>query len=235
MKSDVRISLFPISCLNFSFIQFLLSHSLSSDGRVNFPFKDFLEIFCLSTNYARRFDLDLSFLLTVNWKQLEQQFLHPHLHQLPECSHDCQPTQAAVSRGSHQKILTLWELCLLRFACCCWMLPNMELLDLLWLRWWWRRHGTGNFCDCQGYSSACAPRSRSCTSWAHNLCLESDWQNTQTFHSSERRHKGYVYCHQTRLRSLRFLKQGMLVRTESEGNGQKERSTMTWQARWKCV
>ena len=30
------------------------------------------------------------------------------------------------------------------------MLLNAEnLRDLLWLRLWWRRHGTGNFCDCQ--------------------------------------------------------------------------------------
>ena len=37
---------FPISRLNlsFSFIQFLLSYSLSSNSRVNFPFKDLLEI-----------------------------------------------------------------------------------------------------------------------------------------------------------------------------------------------
>ena len=45
-KSDVRISLLSISRLHFSlsFIQSLLSHYLSSDGRVNLPFKDFLEI-----------------------------------------------------------------------------------------------------------------------------------------------------------------------------------------------
>ena len=50
-KSNFRISRFPISRLNLSlsFIQFLLSYSLSLSlslfGRPNFPFKDLLEIF----------------------------------------------------------------------------------------------------------------------------------------------------------------------------------------------
>ena len=34
------------------------------------------------------------------------------------------------SRGYYLKILTLWEPCQLRLACCCWMLPSKELLDL---------------------------------------------------------------------------------------------------------
>ena len=70
-KSDVRISLFPISRIDFcfSFIQFLLSHSLSSDGHFSFPLKDFVEAFCLSTN-AKRFDLDLSSLSIQTWKEL---------------------------------------------------------------------------------------------------------------------------------------------------------------------
>ena len=46
LRGNVGISLFPISCLNLSlsFIQFSVSHHLSSNGRVDFPFKDFLEI-----------------------------------------------------------------------------------------------------------------------------------------------------------------------------------------------
>ena len=71
----------------------------------------------------------------------------------------------------------------------------VRLLDLLWLRWWWRRHGTGNFRDCQGYWSACAPRLCRCRSWAHDPCLGSDWQRSQTFHSSERRHRGFEAGH----------------------------------------
>ena len=71
----------------------------------------------------------------------------------------------------------------------------VRLLDLLWLRWWWRRHGTGNFRDCQGYWSACAPRLCRCRSWAHDQCLGSDWQRSQTFHSSERRHRGFEAGH----------------------------------------
>ena len=53
------------SRLNFSlgFIQFLLSQSLSSDGQINFPFKDCVEILCLLTN-AQHFDLVISSLLT---------------------------------------------------------------------------------------------------------------------------------------------------------------------------
>ena len=61
LTCEIRISLFPISRLNLSLslIIFLLSFSLSSDGQVNFPFKDHLEIFfCLSTN-AQRLCLDL--------------------------------------------------------------------------------------------------------------------------------------------------------------------------------
>ena len=50
LKSDVRISLFPIFRLNFclSSIQFLLSHSLSSNSRINLPFKDFVETVSVS-------------------------------------------------------------------------------------------------------------------------------------------------------------------------------------------
>ena len=33
------------------------------------------------------------------------------------------------------------------------------------------------------------------------VCLGSDWSRSQTFHSSERRHRGFVYCHQRMLRS----------------------------------
>ena len=143
MNSDVRICLLPISCVNvsLSFIQFLLSQTLSSDGRVNFPLKVFFGAFLYLSTNAQRFDLDLSSLLnrfslqicttctTVSW------MLDP----------------ATVSRGQHEKILTLWEPCLLRFACFCWMLLNAEnFLDPLWWRSRWRRHGTGNFCDCQG-------------------------------------------------------------------------------------
>ena len=30
-------------------------------------------------------------------------------------------------------------------------------------------------------------------SWAHNLCEESDWPSSQTFHSSEQRGKGSIW------------------------------------------
>ena len=70
MKSDVRISLLPISCLNFS-LSFI---SLSSDGRVNFPFEDFFgDLLCLSnecTTFSSRslfpFDCELKIVGTTD-------------------------------------------------------------------------------------------------------------------------------------------------------------------------
>ena len=112
--------------------------------------------------------------------------------------------QPLFSRGCYLKILTVWEPCLLRFACCCWVLLNAEnLLDLLWWRLWWRRRGAGNFCDCQGDWSACAPRSCCCRSWAHSLSVESDWPSSQTFHSSDRRHRGVTLLLSKRSMTLR--------------------------------
>ena len=158
----------------------------------------------------RRFDLDLSSFLTVNSKWWNNGFyLYPHQHQSPGCSHDCQSTRAAVSRDSHHKILTWWELCSLRFACCCWMLPSKELQDLRQLRWRWRRHGTGN---CQGNWSACAPRSGNFRNWARNLCFESGQPFGQTSHSSEWKRTGYFLLPQNEIEVAEVWKQDKLVR-----------------------
>ena len=56
------ISLFPISRLNLrlSTKQCLLSSSLSSDGQVNFPFKDLLEVFWVSQR-LRKIQFSISF------------------------------------------------------------------------------------------------------------------------------------------------------------------------------
>ena len=56
------ISLFPISRLNLrlSTKQCLLSPSLSSDGQVNFPFKDLLEVFSVSQR-LRKIQFSISF------------------------------------------------------------------------------------------------------------------------------------------------------------------------------
>ena len=50
IKRDIRISVFPLSCFHFSlsFLLFLLSHFLSSDGHFSFPLKDFVKIFAVS-------------------------------------------------------------------------------------------------------------------------------------------------------------------------------------------
>ena len=50
-----NFSLFPIFGLN---LQYLLRLILSLNSRINFPFKNFLDICCLSTN-AQRLCLDL--------------------------------------------------------------------------------------------------------------------------------------------------------------------------------
>ena len=141
-----KISLLPISCLNFSlsFIHFFAEPfsllAWRSQLSVHGVCGDFLSLNECTTVRSRSlfpFDCELKIVGTT----------------FPGCHYDCQPTRdlATVSRGLHLKILTLWEPCLLRFACCCWMLLNAgNLLDLLWWKLWWRRHGTGNFGDCQG-------------------------------------------------------------------------------------
>ena len=48
---------------------------------------------------------------------------------------------------------------------------------------------------------------------ARGLCLGSDWPSSQTFHSSERRHRGLRCSNLTRLRTLRVLTKSRLVRT----------------------
>ena len=49
------------------------------------------------------------------------------------------PQSAICFQGYYLKILTLWELCLLRYACCWWMLLNVEILrGPLWWRSLWR-------------------------------------------------------------------------------------------------
>ena len=153
-----------------SWYNFSLSHSLL--GR---PSQHSVQWFWRFSLFQRIHDVmfPISLPFWLKWKSCTNR-LHPDQHQLPERPHDCQPTQAAVSRSSHPKIPTLWQLCMLRFACCCWMLLNAEnRQEPLWWRLWWRRRG--NFCDCQRNWSVCDPRSCSCTNSAHSLCLESDW------------------------------------------------------------
>ena len=65
--SEILLSQFLASTSASALYIFLVIHSLSSDGRVNFPFKDVVDSFCLLT-FARRFDLNLSLpFLTVNY------------------------------------------------------------------------------------------------------------------------------------------------------------------------
>ena len=47
--------------------------------------------------------------------------------------------------------------------------------------------------------------------------LGSDWPSSQTFHSSGRRHRGFVYFHQTRLRTLKVLTKIMQVSEDMTG------------------
>ena len=64
LKCAVRISLLPISRLNSCSASYnlVLSNSLSSDGRINFPFMDFVEIFSFSERMHNVVcDLDLVF------------------------------------------------------------------------------------------------------------------------------------------------------------------------------
>ena len=145
MKSDVRISLFQFLA---SQLHQVFAEPFSLLGRpsrlsVLGVSGDFLSLNECTTFLSRSlfpFDCELK-------KKFEQQVLHICTSFLN--ARTIVNRLMPVSRGSHPKILTLWELCLLRFACCYWMLPHAEnLLDLRWL--WWRRHGTGNFYDCRG-------------------------------------------------------------------------------------
>ena len=61
-KSNVLFFLLTKFSLHFcfSFIQFLLSHFLCSDGQFSLPLKDFMEIVFVLLTIAQRFDLDPS-------------------------------------------------------------------------------------------------------------------------------------------------------------------------------
>ena len=118
------------------------------------------------------------------------------------------------SNSPYKLISSLWAWSVHRLAWCSWNLWDTNSWLISWealsefsrfpisclniilsfkqFCWAIRRHGTGNFCDCQGDWSACAPRSCSCRSWAHHLCFWSAWPSSHTFHSSEQRHK--VFC-----------------------------------------
>ena len=56
-----------------------------------------------------------------------------------------------------------------RLAAVCFRLLDAPEWRNFWMTWWWRRHDTGSFLNCQRDWSACAPRSCSCRSWAHDL------------------------------------------------------------------
>ena len=78
-------------------------------------------------------------------------------------------------------VSTRWELCLLLlYACGCLKFPIVEVHRARWWRVWWRRNRAGNSCGCRGGWH----RRRT---WAHDLCLESDWSNSQTFHAMEQK------------------------------------------------
>ena len=190
LRSDVRNFHLPVPCLKFCFssIHCLLCRSLSSDGYFSFPFTDSLEIFS-----QRMHDTLISLPLNVNWKQLKHQTLDQNSYEFPECHYDCQPTHnpPSASGGYYSlKILTLWELCLLRFACCCWMRLFVETFSessvVMIMVASSRR---GNFRWMSGsLIAACATRSCRCGSWAHGLGL-----SKQPSHSTPTSGRTLVY------------------------------------------
>ena len=114
LKSKVGIFLLPISCLNlsFSFIQFSLSHHLSSDGESTFRSRMFVEILSI---FQRMRNVGVSISLpfsTVNYKLILQQILCPKLPQFPGGLVDSTHDLPSFSRGL--EVRALKELCLLR-------------------------------------------------------------------------------------------------------------------------
>ena len=155
---------------------------------VSFPFKDVLGDCRRLSMFAQSFGLDLSSSKTQIRKDLKQLFHDPCPHKFRWCQSDMQQNRhpPTVSWGWSLMNLasTQWELCLLPYAGCCSMLRNVEA------NWGPRRRRLSRH-------SPCARHRHRCTTWAHNLCLESDRSDGETVHSRrsrERVQSGFSQC-----------------------------------------
>ena len=63
--------------------------------------------------------------------------------------------------------------------------------------------------------------------WAHNLCVESDWPSSQTFHSSEQRSRGFSWFSPKMSMRLKVVTENKWEMRQQEGNEWKAHLTRT--------
>ena len=164
MKSNIRISLFPIFSLHFCPSYFCWA--IFSPRTANSAFR---------SRISWRFTLSLNDCTTF-WSRS----LFPFDSDLKKSGNNGFSVQ--VCRGLPDAIKTVnrfiltdlvstrWELCLpMLCACCSLKLLSVEVHQVpRWWRLWWRRNRAGKSC-CWGGWSACARRWHRCRSWAHTI------------------------------------------------------------------
>ena len=152
--------------------------------------------FVLSLNDCTKFRSRSLFSFDTDTKKSGNSGVFICLHRFSRCWYDCPKNYnlPTLAWGYFQvnQVSTRWEPCLLLlYACCCLKLRNVEVnQDSLWWRLL-RRSRAGNFCSWWRGRLACA-----CywgRTWAHNLCLGSDWPESQTCHPTAEWHRCFFW------------------------------------------